>query len=61
MWYFGETERQAEQALLKVEDENRQAMENDFIRQDNMGEENGNTFKKQDEKKPLVDEKKDNG
>lgn len=60
MWYFGETERQAEQALLKVEDENRQAMENDFTRQDNMGEENGNPFKKQDEKKPPVDEKEDN-
>lgn len=34
-WYFGETERQAQEALLKIEDEARQNMENDLMMQSN--------------------------
>ena len=36
MWYFGETERQAREALLRIEDENRQAMEENLIMQSNL-------------------------
>lgn len=35
MWYFGETERQAQEALLKIEDENRQEMENTLMLESN--------------------------
>lgn len=34
-WYFGETERQAQEALLKIEDENRQTMENELMAESN--------------------------
>ena len=34
-WYFGETERQAQEALLKIEDENRQNMEDELMMQSN--------------------------
>lgn len=34
-WYFGETERQAQEALLKIEDENRQDMENELMTEAN--------------------------
>ena len=37
-WYFGETERQAQEALLKIEDENRQNMENELMMQSNQFE-----------------------
>ena len=36
MWYFGETEQQAEEALKQVEKENAQSAENDLIMQLNM-------------------------
>lgn len=36
MWYFGETERQAEEALMRVEEENRKSMESDLILQSNL-------------------------
>ena len=39
MWYFGETEEQAKQALAKIEDENRQAMEGNLMLQSNMNTE----------------------
>ena len=39
MWYFGETEEQAKQALAKIEDENRQAMEGNLMLQSNMNRE----------------------
>ena len=34
-WYFGETERQAQEALLKIEDESRQDMENELMAESN--------------------------
>ena len=36
MWYFGETERQAQEALLQIDQENAQAMEQNLIEQQNM-------------------------
>lgn len=39
MWYFGETEQQAKQALAKIEDENRQAMEDNLMFQSNISRE----------------------
>lgn len=41
MWYFGETERQAKEALLKIDEESTQDMERDLVmqaNQANMGE-----------------------
>ena len=35
MWYFGETERQAREALQKIQEENNQQMEQDLTRQAN--------------------------
>lgn len=35
MWYYGETERQAQEALLRIEDENRQEMENTLMMESN--------------------------
>lgn len=35
MWYFGETERQAQEALLKIEDENRQSMQDELMVESN--------------------------
>lgn len=34
-WYFGETERQAQEALLKIEDESRQAVEDELMAEAN--------------------------
>lgn len=34
-WYFGETERQAQEALLKIEDESREDMENELMAESN--------------------------
>ena len=42
MWYFGETKRQAEEALQAIEKENMQDMENDMIMQSNNEDENSN-------------------
>lgn len=36
MWYFGETERQAQDALLRIDEENRQSMEDNLIEQMNL-------------------------
>lgn len=36
MWYFGETERQAQEALMKIDEENTQDMENELVMQQNM-------------------------
>ena len=36
MWYFGETERQAQEALAKVNEESAQAMEQNLVEQDNL-------------------------
>lgn len=36
MWYFGETERQAQEALAKVNEESMQAMEQNLVEQDNL-------------------------
>jgi A118 family predicted phage portal protein len=36
MWYFGETEEQAKQALVRIEEENRQAMEENLMLQTNL-------------------------
>jgi len=42
MWYFGETKRQAEEALQAIEKENMQDMENDMIMQSNNEDGNSN-------------------
>ena len=39
MWYFGETERQAQEALMKVGEESQQAMEENLIMQSNLNKE----------------------
>ena len=36
MWYFGETEEQAREALIKIQDESRQAMEDNLMMQSNL-------------------------
>lgn len=41
MWYFGETERQAEEALRKIQDESRQVMEENLMMQSNMAMQQG--------------------
>lgn len=38
MWYFGETERQAQTALDKIQEENQQAIENNMIASSKMGQ-----------------------
>lgn len=35
MWYFGETERQAEEALRKIDEENTKSMENELVMEQN--------------------------
>ena len=50
MWYFGETERQAEQALKDIQSESQQDMENNMII--NSNNENDNPFQKKDKPKP---------
>lgn len=36
MWYFGETERQAQEALIKIEEENMQVMQENLVMQTNI-------------------------
>ena len=36
MWYFGETERQAQEALMQVDEESQQAMEQNLMEQSNL-------------------------
>lgn len=58
MWYFGETERQAQDALLKVQEDSRQQMEDDLTTQgnlNNMQMGGNNPFEKKNNK-----DKKDN-
>ena len=63
MWYFGETKRQAEEALRAIEEENRQGMEDDLMMQANTfnitGKPNNNFKKKQEEKKPMTGDKEE--
>lgn len=40
MWYFGETERQAQEALLKIQDESRQDMEENLMMESNISAQN---------------------
>ena len=40
MWYFGETDAQAREALLKVQEENRQAVEENIAIQSSLGRDN---------------------
>ena len=68
MWYFGETERQAQEALTKIDQENMQAMETDLAMQSNFMDNSGgnNQSKKKDDskknqaKKPKDDKSKGN-
>ena len=39
MWYFGETEAQAKEALIKIQDEARQSMEDNLMMQSNLANE----------------------
>ena len=64
MWYFGETRRQAEQALREIEDENRQGMQDDLMMQANTfnmtGKPGNNKFNFNKDNKPKnKEEKKD--
>lgn len=49
MWYFGETERQALEALAKIDEENAQAMEQNLVEQSNMASIGVQAKAKQDE------------
>lgn len=51
MWYFGETERQAEQALLAIEKETMQAAENEMVLNANNDDDNDFFKKAKEEKK----------
>lgn len=47
MWYFGETERQAKEALMKVDEESRKDMEQDLVMRTNLDrDEDENPFQK---------------
>lgn len=45
MWYFGETERQAQEALIKIDEENAQSAESELIMEQNLNREKGGTEK----------------
>lgn len=49
-WYFGETDRQAEEALKAISEEGMQDMENEMVMNSNF--ENDNPFQKKDKPKP---------
>lgn len=49
MWYFGETERQAQEALTNVDKESMDNMENEMVMQSNFGD---NDFSKKKNNKP---------
>lgn len=55
MWYFGETERQAQEALKEIEGENVEDMENDLIFNNNREQQRENQ-KPNNFKKPVNDE-----
>jgi A118 family predicted phage portal protein len=50
MWYFGETERQAKEALLRIDEESQQDMEQDLIMQSNLRDDESPFPKKKDDK-----------
>lgn len=52
-WYFGETDRQAEEALKAISEEGMQDMENEMVMNSNF--ENDNPFQKKKENKPKPD------
>lgn len=54
MWYFGETEKQAQEALNKVVQENKEAIEQNMVMSSQLGSEvrDGNAVQGQDGKKP---------
>lgn len=49
MWYFGETERQAKEALLRIDEESQQDMEQDLIMQSNLRDDESPFPKKKDD------------
>lgn len=54
MWYFGETERQAKEALMKVDEESQAEMKENLVMQANMKDEEEDDYpfnKKKDDKK----------
>ena len=57
MWYFGETERQAKEALMKVDEESQKDMENDLAMQFNQNnqEQNFEDEEKKEVKKPNAE------
>ena len=60
MWYFGETERQAEEALRKIEDESRQNMEDDLMMQSNTMNRQFEQKKKEEDWKEKKEKEEDN-
>ena len=56
MWYFGETERQAEEALMRINEESQQDMEQSLILQSNG--DNENPFKKSKEENKKEEQPK---
>ena len=57
MWYFGETERQAQEALLKIGEESQQEMEQDMIMQSNLQNQGGGNFQKKSTQSDLKADK----
>ena len=54
MWYFGETERQAKEALMKVDEESQAEMKENLVMQANLKDEEEDDYpfnKKKDDKK----------
>lgn len=51
MWYFGETERQAREALQQINEENVDSMEQDMMGQQRLDNFKSNNFKKNDKNK----------
>jgi A118 family predicted phage portal protein len=56
MWYFGETKRQAEQALQEIEKQSMQDMENDMIMQSNSDQSAGKFGQPRQNEKAKVEE-----
>lgn len=51
MWYFGETERQAKDALMKVDEESQESMESNLMEQQNLARIGSNTKTSKDKQK----------
>ena len=63
MWYFGETDAQAREALLKVQEENRQAVEDNIAIQSSLGRDNfdgQDNFNANNSKSAMAKKEKDN-